>query len=224
MQKMFEELLESTNRDGIEDLMRFLRESDFYTAPASTMHHNAYEGGLVEHSYNVEQELERLVKYTGIDVKEETVKIIGALHDVCKIGVYVIDTEDPTDKQISYLKSLIIKNNDVPPEGDISKKYASQLIGWYVDGMQGEKPKPEDSYVYDDGFPIGHGEKSVIVLQQYIDLTAEEAMAIRYHMGEYGEHDDRNLRKAKEMYPLVELVHLADRIASFREKDMEEVN
>ena len=30
------ELLRSTNRDGIEDVISFLEKSDFFTAPAST--------------------------------------------------------------------------------------------------------------------------------------------------------------------------------------------
>ena len=31
----FEQLLRETNRDGIENLIAFIRKSDFYTAPAS---------------------------------------------------------------------------------------------------------------------------------------------------------------------------------------------
>lgn len=215
------ELIETVDRPGIADLMVFLDESDFYVAPASMRHHNAYVGGLAEHSYNVYQELKKLVEYLDLDVDEDTVKICGGLHDVCKIGIYVEDEEDPTDKQISYLRSLIIKNDDAPPEGNISKAYASKLIGWYVDGMEGDKPLPEESWAYDDGFPIGHGEKSVIVLQQYIPLSAEEALAIRFHMGKYGFQDDRNLEKAKEMYPLVELLILADRMASLKERGLD---
>ena len=42
-------------RDGSEKLLDFLLSdaSDFFTAPASTRYHAAYEGGLVEHSLNV---------------------------------------------------------------------------------------------------------------------------------------------------------------------------
>jgi len=44
----------------------------------------------------------------------------------------------------------------------------------------------EESYeaiIINDQFPIGHGEKSVIILQQFIHLTIEEQLAIRWHMG-----------------------------------------
>ena len=50
MKEKFIELLKSTNRLGIEDLISFLEKTDFFTAPASTRFHGSFEGGLVEHS------------------------------------------------------------------------------------------------------------------------------------------------------------------------------
>lgn len=49
----FEDLLSSVQREGIDKLLDFIRKSDFYTAPASTRHHGAKEGGLLEHLLNV---------------------------------------------------------------------------------------------------------------------------------------------------------------------------
>ena len=40
-------------RRGADRLLEWLIGSDFFTAPASTRFHAAYEGGLVEHSLNV---------------------------------------------------------------------------------------------------------------------------------------------------------------------------
>ena len=40
-------------RRGADRLLEWLMGSDFFTAPASTRFHAAYEGGLVEHSLNV---------------------------------------------------------------------------------------------------------------------------------------------------------------------------
>ena len=50
------ELLNSVERDGISDLLKWLEESDFFTAPASRAYHGAYIGGLCEHSlkYDIE--------------------------------------------------------------------------------------------------------------------------------------------------------------------------
>ena len=50
MKEEFIELLKSTNREGMENLLNFLEKSDFYKAPASTRSHGNYEGGLLEHS------------------------------------------------------------------------------------------------------------------------------------------------------------------------------
>ena len=38
-------------------------------------------------------------------------------------------------------------------------------------------------YTVDDTIPYGHGEKSVMMLTEYIKLTPEEKYAIRWHMG-----------------------------------------
>ena len=40
-------------RDGLQDLLNWLEETDFYEAPASTRFHSMFEGGLCSHSINV---------------------------------------------------------------------------------------------------------------------------------------------------------------------------
>ena len=48
MKEKFLELLRSTNREGIEEIIKFMEEStDFFTAPASTRFHGDHEGGLL---------------------------------------------------------------------------------------------------------------------------------------------------------------------------------
>ena len=45
---------ENITREGSDKLLDFLENrSDFFTAPASTRYHNAFEGGLLRHSLNV---------------------------------------------------------------------------------------------------------------------------------------------------------------------------
>ena len=83
-----------------------------------------------------------------------------------------------------------------------------------------------DNYIYDietNGYKYnpdiiipGHGEKSVILLQKYIDLTDEEIACIRWHMGAY-EKDPKMWEyfgRAIETYPNVLYTHTADMIAS----------
>ena len=49
----FNDVLRSTHRKGIEDLITFLNESDFFTAPCSVKFHLACKGGLASHTVNV---------------------------------------------------------------------------------------------------------------------------------------------------------------------------
>ena len=76
-------------RPGADELLNWLIESDFFTAPASTRFHGDYEGGLCDHSIHVWEELIRLLKaYPEIKTNGETVAIISLLHDLCKVGCY----------------------------------------------------------------------------------------------------------------------------------------
>ena len=43
----------------------------------------------------------------------------------------------------------------------------------------------EEQFTIEDSFPLGHGEKSVFLVQRQMPLTDEEALAIRWHMGGY---------------------------------------
>ena len=73
-----------------------------------------------------------------------------------------------------------------------------------------------ESYDYqDDGMPYGHGEKSVLMISHFINLTKEEMLMIRWHMGAYESKECwNNLGKAQEMYPSVLYIHFADMMAS----------
>lgn len=77
-------------------------------------------------------------------------------------------------------------------------------------------------YRVEEKFPYGHGEKSVFIVSQYMRLTAEEAMAINWHMGGF---DDRvkggsySLSEAMAKYKLVLLMHIADLQASYLDED-----
>lgn len=73
-------------------------------------------------------------------------------------------------------------------------------------------------YKIEDQIPLGHGEKSVIIIQQHMQLTMEEALAIRWHMGSFSGNDyttSQALSKAMENYDLVTLLHMADLAAGY---------
>lgn len=90
MKEEFLALLRKTNREGIEELINFLEKSDFFVAPASTRFHGNFEGGLAAHSMKVYEILKHKVENSVIDVeiKEESIILIGLLHDICKTNFY----------------------------------------------------------------------------------------------------------------------------------------
>ena len=74
------------------------------------------------------------------------------------------------------------------------------------------------SYSVEDMFPYGHGEKSVFLIERFMKLKVEEAVAIRWHMGGF---DDAvrggsfALSGAFEKYPLAVKLHIADLEATY---------
>ena len=70
-------------------------------------------------------------------------------------------------------------------------------------------------YMIEDSFPYGHGEKSVYIVNGFIRLAREEAMAIRWHMGFSGTEDPRTVGQALQKYPLAFALATADMEASY---------
>lgn len=73
----------------------WLKQTDFFTAPASTRYHGAYEGGLFDHSMNVAMALVHMGDkgVTSPWSRKESPIIVGMLHDATKIGLYTRDPE-----------------------------------------------------------------------------------------------------------------------------------
>lgn len=200
----YESLLKSTNRDGINKLIEFIRKSDFYTAPASTRFHNCHEGGLLEHSLNVYDCLYNKVKNTDVfkkalsdsakefwdtDEFEKTIVIVALLHDLCKMFMYEVE----------------MKNKKIYSDHG-SKKDNQGRYDW----------ESVPGYTVNDRVPYGHGEKSVMMIEQFITLTKEERFAIRWHMGFTEPKENWNtLNAAIRMYPLILAVHEADLEATY---------
>lgn len=190
----FEQLLQSVEREGIDNLINFIRKSDFYIAPASTRFHSCHEGGLLEHSLNVYECLlskannpvwQRILK----DVSNDTLIIVSLLHDVCK----------------TYFYGTEIKNKKV--YSDTGKKIDDNGRFDWVSAP---------AYVIDDKFPYGHGERSVMMIEEYIDLLPIERYAIRWHMGYTEPKEYHNtLSSAIKKYPLVLAIHEADTEATY---------
>ncbi len=200
--KRFEDLMSQVTREGKDALMDYIRnKSDFYTAPASTRFHLSTEGGLLQHSLNVYDSLQRKKDNTtwgGIleAAGPDALIICPLLHDLCKTHFYKVDYKN----QKTY---------------DPEKVAAAER--WQVKKDNGGAFIWEQVpvYVVDDKVPYGHGEKSVMMIEQFMRLTGPERFAIRWHMG-FSEPPQNHLQLTQAMakYPLILALHEADQEAS----------
>lgn len=185
-------LCQTIQREGMDALMNWLEKSDFYTAPASSRFHGCYPGGLLEHSLNVYDALSGFVsRYPDLEIDPESVAIVALFHDLTKANYYTVD----------------YKNVKVYSEAG-SKKDERGYFDWVA----------EPYYKVDDRLPLGHGEKSVIILQSFIKLKRDEIFAIRFHMGAFDaafKGGDNSMGAAFDMSPLAVMAHLADMEATY---------
>lgn len=186
----FLQLLRSTDRPGVEDAIEYIDQLGFFTAPASAGHHLNTEGGLVEHSVNTCKAA--LKVWEGMKEIEPTLE-----REVTRDSVIIAALLHDICKSDIYVRSV--------------KKRKNRLGQW------------EDSEGYKvsyKNFPMGHGEKSVVLaLCSGIELSDAEMLAIRWHMGAWGINlnsfeDVRNYDTAHKLYPLVAIIHTADTLAA----------
>ena len=94
----FLSLLKSVKREGVENLLNWLESTDFFKAPASTMYHGNYEGGLLDHSLHVHDTLFEIVSKFNLGYNYESIVLTSLLHDLCKINYYVQDFRNVKDE------------------------------------------------------------------------------------------------------------------------------
>lgn len=181
------------HRDYADAMLDWLeRETDFFTAPSSTKYHGAHPGGLLVHSLNVYYRLRDI-----------------AIRDLA-------DKEDPGKRRLSEEQeetvAIIALLHDVCKAGCYrleTKRRKNPETGRWED---------YEGYTYKDPMPLGHGEKSLYLIQRHMDLLPEEALAIRWHMSAYdnaAKADQRALSAAMAASPWVWRLQEADMCAAW---------
>ena len=189
-QKKFKEMLLLTNREGMENVIERLEEQGFFKAPASTKFHLNYEGGLLEHSMNVCD--------MALELREVMIRKKEGLRDLLPKESVII----------AALFHDVCKADIYKP---VVKRQKNERGVWC------DVPGYDVDY---SNFPVGHGEKSVIwLLQNGLKLTADEIMAIRWHMTAWdlafqSPEMKGNLNAARERCPLMALIQAADSLAA----------
>lgn len=187
----FSEILSATGRKGIVQVLERLATLGFYDAPASTKFHLSRKGGLLEHSLNVYN--------AAMMLREQMIKIRPEFEE-----------QLPLDSVAICALLHDVCKSDIYKEGILSRKnsegYWEKYVGYQVD--------------YNAGLPLGHGEKSVMMLLSWgLELRTEEMLAIRWHMSAWdmpmqsAEHRE-SFNAAKAKSPLVSLIQSADGIAT----------
>lgn len=183
---------------NIEGLIEKLETTDFFTAPASIKYHNACYGGLLAHSLNVYNNLEMLVKMKGLEetISEDSIIICGLLHDMSKLNFYA-----PS-----------VRNKKVYSE-DGSKYDELGNFDWVSERAWTVRPERE-RLVFGN-----HEENSEFMIRCYIPLSiAESAAILCHHAGMSQDSGTKNISGIYHKYPLANLLHAADMIASFTDE------
>jgi hypothetical protein len=181
------EKLQSFKREGMTDLIAWLEKTDYFTSPASSKYHSNYIGGLAEHSWKVSEVFaEKNTRYN-LGLSDETVWICGLLHDVCKCNYY--------KRGLKNVKS-----------GKKINGYGKEVDNWIE----------KEVWETDDQLPIGHGAKSVILVQRFISMSEFEVTAIMHHMGlPDGYLEKMTYSAATKKHPGIVALHTSDYESSY---------
>lgn len=177
-------LISYIKRDGIENFIKWLDDTDAWQAPASTKYHLCEKGGLIQHSLNVFNRLIRLVTDEWGDIdncpySKETIAFVSLLHDVSKINFYDVYLKNVKDEHGQWIQV---------PTYTVREENNRLVFGT-------------------------HEENSVYILNQFFRLDYQEAVAIRWHGGCGTSNDPTSQSKMMEAYKaskLALLLHIAD--------------
>ena len=150
------ELLRSTNRAGIENVITWLdTEPSFFKASAAHVHHDNVLGGLAQHSLNVFRHAKEDWETRDDAYKKkypfESVIISALLHDVCKKDVYYIDAEGlPQWNEENHRKGHGLRSVRLLEELGLSLTPDERMAIWWHMGVRNEASKddyPEENAI-----------------------------------------------------------------------------
>lgn len=127
-------------------------------------------------------------------------------HGACEGGLYMHSVA-VADTLVDFTKKLGLQ---------WQKERSPYIVGMFHDLCKVDQyTQTADGYEHDeDALLKGHGEKSIMLLSQFMTLTEEEIMCIRYHMGAYETENWKQFDLAIKKYPNVLFTHTADMYAS----------
>lgn len=88
-EERLKQLLLSTNREGMDKVIAYLQDNDYFLIPSSLHRHHNWKGGLAQHCLGV---FDRLCQ-TGENLPLDSRIIVSCLHDICKARKFYFDSE-----------------------------------------------------------------------------------------------------------------------------------
>lgn len=190
IKKQFIQTLLSTQREGIDKVINNLERLGFFTAPASTKFHLNFPGGLMLHSWNVFN--------TAMMLRQQMILMRPELESRLPVeSIIIASLLHDVCKSDIYKETLLNRKNE--------QGFWEKVPGYEIDCSN---------------FPMGHGEKSVIMLVTMgLKLTKDEMLAIRWHMTAWelafqSYEQKSNLQTARNIAPLCAIIQSADGLSS----------
>ena len=166
---------DNVTRDGVTNLIAWLKAKDTKIAPASTKYHLSCKGGLVKHCLNVYDRLKRLLdmEYPKFvpdlngemmeskrtcPYSEETIVLVSLLHDMSKIEFYEVQERNVKVENGNWIKVPYYSVRD-----------------------------EESRLIFSD-----HATNSDYMVSKFIKLKYEEELAIIHHEGGFDSATDKN--------------------------------
>jgi len=176
-------------RPHIENILSWLRTTDFYSSPASTKYHESYKGGLLYHTlqaYNQLLSLRSVQKFQYVVDHQWWSAVLAILvHDWCKIGRYESYMKNVKDEATGNWEQVLVYK--IKEDGVTRFGHGTQSL--------------------------------IMIMQlcnsSLTSLTFEEMAAIRWHMDSWdiGHYDEGDLAKCNEKIPMVRMIQFADQLA-----------
>ena len=159
--------LKSTRRAGIDRIIKYMIDNNFFEVPSSKKRHHNWRGGLAEHSLGV---LKMALKKNNKNISQNSIILSALLHDICKTRQFYFNEK-----------------------GEIKRRHLR--------------------------IP-GHGYRSVRIIRDLgVELTEDERLAIRWHMGNWPSNElERKDREKAGRSKLWKIINAADRSDAARHK------
>lgn len=192
------------HREGVDKLLAWLDNTDFFTAPATTRYQLSVEGGLCQLSLNTFDRMVELANmYYGLEPNDD--------------NVYNGDTAEAENAFTMENIAIVALFHAIYKTHCYVKDFRNQKINGVWEQVE--------YYRWDEAFVYGRGAKSVYILQQFMRLQVDEAQAIRFHTA--GREDanssmfDMSYFRVYEQSPLAVLLFLAEQMAYWLDSRVE---